>query len=160
MNDDEFLRLLTEHERLLYSVCFTFAHGNREAMQDLYQEIMYNLWRTRGNYRGDCSPKNWFYRVALNTAVSLWRKESKRPVTIPLPVEMEQWLAEEQGGIYDELYVLIGRLPRVDQVLIFLYLDGASEQDMAESMGIKPSTVGVRIHRIKQKLIGLKTIDN
>lgn len=158
MDIDEFLKLIAQHERLIYSICGTFAKGDREAMRDLYQEIMYSLWRSREHYRGDCSPKNWLCRVALNTAISLWRKDSVRPKLIPLPQEMEQWLTEENHtGMYDELYGLIDLLPKAEQALLFLYLDGASEKDMSEALGISTTAVGVRIHRIKKKLVNLKS---
>lgn len=158
MTDEEFLNVLNQHERLLYSICHTFCRADREEMQDLYQDILFGLWRSRDSYRDLCSAKNWIYRVALNTAISLRRKKSVRPVVIPLPEEMEFWLAEEgPDGLHEELYALIDQLSNADKALIFLYLDGASEHDMAETMGLSVSNIGTRIHRIKQKLKTLNT---
>ena len=127
-------------------------------LRDLYQEMVCNLWSNRRQYQGDCSPKNWMYRVALNTAISLWRKETKKPQTIPLPEEMEQQLRNEPDNpLIDELYQLIEQLPKADQALIYLYIDGNSEAEISEILGISTSAVGVRIHRIKQKLKEMHT---
>ena len=153
MTDDEFTALLAQNEWLLYHIGYTFAKGDREALRDLYQEMVCNLWSSRGQYRGDCSPKNWMYRVALNTAISLWRKEVKRPRAVPLPDDIEQWLRDEPDNpLYDELYRLIDLLPKADQALLYLYIDNNNEVEIASILGISPSAVGVRIHRIKQKL--------
>ena len=135
MTDDEFTTLLEQNEWLLYHIGYTFAKGNREDLRDLYQEMVCNLWSNRRQYQGDCSPKNWMYRVALNTAISLWRKETKKPQTIPLPEEMEQQLRNEPDNpLIDELYQLIEQLPKADQALIYLYIDGNSEAVMAYMM--------------------------
>lgn len=158
MTDDEFLQVLKQNERLLYSICHTFCRANREEMQDLYQDILFGLWRSRNSYQNLCSAKNWIYRVALNTAITLRRKKSVRPVLIPLPEDMEFWLAEEDtDNLHEELYALIDQLSNTDKALIFLYLDGASEHDMAETMGLSVSNIGTRVHRIKQKLKTLNT---
>ena len=84
MTDDEFIAQLSQHERLLHSISVTFARGDAEVEKDIYQEILYNLWRTRDRYNGQCSIKNWLYRVGLNTAISLWRQEKKRVQTTPI----------------------------------------------------------------------------
>ena len=63
MTDDEFIAQLSQHERLLHSISVTFARGDAEEEKDIYQEILYNLWRTRDRYNGQCSIKNWLYRV-------------------------------------------------------------------------------------------------
>ena len=134
MTDDEFIAQLSQHERLLHSISVTFARGDAEVEKDIYQEILYNLWRTRDRYNGQCSIKNWLYRVG-----------------------MEDTVAEEPSSpLYDELYRLIDLLPKDDQALVFLYIDGATEEEMASVLGISKSNVGVRIHRVKQKLVKLK----
>ena len=158
MTDDEFTTLLEQNEWLLYHIGYTFAKGNREDLRDLYQEMVCNLWSNRRQYQGDCSPKNWMYRVALNTAISLWRKESRKPQFIPMPEELEQQLRDEPDNpLIDELYQLIEQLPKADQALIYLYIDGNSEAEISEILGISTSAVGVRIHRIKQKLKEMHT---
>ena len=97
MTDDEFIAQLSQHERLLHSISVTFALGDAEVEKDIYQEILYNLWRTRDRYNGQCSPKNWLYRVGLNTAISLWRQEKKRVKTTPITPLMEDTVAPGVG---------------------------------------------------------------
>ena len=150
MIDDEFIAQLSQHERLLHSISVTFARGDAEEEKDIYQEILYNLWRTRDRYNGQCSIKNWLYRVGLNTAISLWRQEKKRVQTTPITPLMEETVADEPSApLYDELYRLIDLLPKDDQALVFLYIDGATEEEMASVLGISQTNVGVRIHRVK-----------
>ena len=157
MIDDEFIAQLSQHERLLHSISVTFARGDAEVEKDIYQEILYNLWHTRDRYNGQCSIKNWLYRVGLNTAISLWRQEKKRVQTTPITPLMEDTVADELSNpLYNELYQLIDLLPKDDQALVFLYIDGATEEEMASVLGISKSNVGVRIHRVKQKLSKLK----
>ena len=158
MSDDEFLAQLSQYERLLHSISVTFSHGDTEAEKDIYQEILYNLWRTRDRYNGQCSVKNWLYRVGLNTAISLWRQESKRVKTTPITPLMEETVADEPSApLYDELYRLIELLPKDDQALVYLSVDGVTEEEMADILGISPTNVGVRIHRVKRKLVKLKS---
>ncbi|MBR3724183.1 MAG: hypothetical protein IKN11_02180, partial [Bacteroidales bacterium] len=98
MTDDEFIAQLSQHERLLHSISVTFARGDAEVEKDIYQEILYNLWRTRDRYNGQCSPKNWLYRVGLNSAISLWRQEKKRVKTTPITPLMEDTVADEPSN--------------------------------------------------------------
>lgn len=157
MTDDEFIAHLLQHERLLHSISVTFARGDADAEKDIYQEILYNLWRTRNRYNGQCSPKNWLYRVGLNTAISLWRQEKKRVETTPITPLMEETIPDEPSNtLYNELYQLIDLLSKDDQALVYLYVDGATEEEMADILGISQTNVGVRIHRVKQKLVKLK----
>lgn len=157
MTDDQFIAHLEQYQRLLHSISVTFARGDTDDEQDIYQEILYNLWRHRHRYNGDCSVKNWFYRIGLNTAISLWRKDKKRPAAAPITDDLADNLADTPSDpLRRELYRLIDLLPKDDQAVIYLYIDGASEEEMAAVLGISKSNVGVRIHRIKQKLKKLK----
>jgi len=157
MTDDQFIAHLEQYQRLLHSISVTFARGDADTEQDIYQEILFNLWRYRHRYNGDCSVKNWFYRVGLNTAISLWRKEKKRPPTTPITSALADLTPDIPADpLRQELYRLIDLLPKDDQAVIYLYIDGASEAEMASVLGISTSNVGVRIHRIKQKLKQLK----
>ena len=157
MTDDQFIAHLEQYQRLLHSISVTFARGDADTEQDIYQEILFNLWRYRHRYNGDCSVKNWFYRVGLNTAISLWRRDKKRPDTVPITPELADIHPDTPDDpLRRELYHLIDLLPKDDQAVIYLYIDGASEAEMASVLGISTSNVGVRIHRIKQKLKQLK----
>ncbi|MBR1835465.1 MAG: sigma-70 family RNA polymerase sigma factor [Bacteroidales bacterium] len=157
MTEADFIANLAQYERLLHSISVTFARGDTDAEKDIYQEILYNLWRYRDRYNGDCSIKNWFYRVGLNTAISLWRKDKKRPATTPITDELSDHLADTPADpLRRELYRLIDLLPKDDQAIVYLYIDGASEEEMASVLGITKTNVGVRLHRIKNKLKKLK----
>ena len=155
--DSEFDKMLKENMGIILSICATFTGRKTDKMKDLYQDIVCRLWEGWGKFRNDSKVSTWVYRVALNTAISLWRKESRKPQFIPLPEELEQQLRDEPDNpLLNELYQLIDLLPKADRALIYLYIDGVSETEMASILGISPSSVGVRIHRIKQKLRDLR----
>lgn len=66
---------------------------------------------------------------------------------------MDEWIAQDQDDeLLKELYSLISKLTPQEQALAYLYIDGYSEKDIAEMLDISISNVGVKIHRLKQKL--------
>lgn len=148
--EKDFINLLTAHKALIYKVCFMYA-SNREDLNDLYQEVVVNLWCAYPRFRNDSKISTWMYRIALNTCISDLRK--KRAVDyVPLSMDI--------GGYEDclyteslkEMYELIRRLDKYERVLVLLWLDENSYDDIASITGSNRNTVAVRLHRIKEKL--------
>ena len=85
MNEQEqmFLKLVEEHKHIIYKVCFMYA-SEKETINDLYQEVMLNLWKGFPRFRGDSKPTTWVYRIAVNTCVSWLRSSARQPQTVPL----------------------------------------------------------------------------
>ena len=134
-----------------------------EARKDLYQEIMFQLWRSLPSFAGASSTDTWVYRVALNTALTHARRRSVHAET-----SLEEDHAEaadlaasldaaedslELGEQSERLYAAIDRLGDVDRMLVTMYLDDRSYHEMAEVIGISESHVGVKLHRIKKALV-------
>lgn len=160
MPDEERDRIFGEwlgsHKGILFKVvhAYAFEHADR---QDLFQEIVFQVWRSVDAFRGDSSVPTWMYRVALNTAIAWTRKESrhqrgKRPLE-----GMENLLttasAEERDPRVEWLYRQIAQLKDVDRSVALLMLDGFSYREIAAIVGITESNVGVKINRIKSALI-------
>ena len=151
--EKEFIHLLNQHQKIIYKVCNLYMdlHSDRE---DLFQEITLQAWKAYGNFRGDAKFSTWLYRVALNTAITFFRKDKKKPDIystdiIPEKVEESTDPLEEQ---VKAMYAAIGELSKIDKALVMLYLEDYSYQEIGEMMGITANNVAVKMNRIKVRL--------
>lgn len=117
--------------------------------EDLYQDISLALWRSTENFQGQCSHSTWVYRVALNTALSRKRKAARRPKTAEL---FEYPQSEEKDSRIEWLYDKLRTLKETDRLLVVLYLDGLTYDEMSQILGVSSSSIGVKLHRLKTKL--------
>ncbi|MES2003409.1 MAG: RNA polymerase sigma factor [Bacteroidota bacterium] len=152
-SEKEFITLLNQHQKIVYKVCNLYmdSHADRE---DLFQEITLQAWKAYGNFRGDAKFSTWLYRVALNTAITFFRKEKRKPDiystdTIPDQTEDGYDPTEEQ---LKAMYTAIGLLSKIDKAVVMLYLEDYSYQEIGEMMGITANNVAVKMNRIKAKL--------
>lgn len=156
MNNDkehEFELLVRQHKRTIYTVCYMFS-TNKDEIDDLFQEILIRLWNGFDRFEGRSSAKTWIYRVALNTAINQDRKERRRPQTVPLTVDIDPYEADNpQTQQIRILYDRISRLDPIDRSLILLWLEGISYDEIGAIIGISPNNVGVKLTRIKEKLV-------
>jgi RNA polymerase sigma-70 factor (ECF subfamily) len=148
----EFMDLLVANERLIRKVCHLYMDDPSER-DDLFQEIVCQAWRSYPNYRRDAKFTTWLYRVSLNTAISHFRRKSRRRQVEAEGFRREQTLAEDPyARDVEVMYRAIGRLSKVDKALVLLYLEDRSYDEMAEIMGMTATNVGVRLNRIRKKL--------
>ena len=156
MNDSNlekaFIELVQQNERLIYKVC-SFYVSDEFPMTDLYQEVIFNLWRSFPKFRNESSLSTWMYRVALNTCISGIRKELKRPKHIPI-AGLEEYLVEPESMEENirEMYKLIHQLKTLERAIILLYLEEKSYQEIADIMGLTINNVAIKLKRIKEKL--------
>ncbi|MCL2651457.1 MAG: sigma-70 family RNA polymerase sigma factor [Candidatus Azobacteroides sp.] len=156
MNDSNlekaFIELVQQNERLIYKVC-SFYVSDGFPMTDLYQEVVYNLWRSFPKFRNESSLSTWMYRVALNTCISGIRKELKRPKHIPI-AGLEEYLVEPESMEENirEMYKLIHQLKTLERAIILLYLEEKSYQEIADITGLTINNVAIKLKRIKEKL--------
>ena len=156
MNNDkeyQFEQLVRQHKRTIYTVCYMFSR-NKAEIDDLFQEILIRLWNGFDNYEGRSTAQTWIYRVALNTAINQDKKERRRIETVPLTVDIDPYEADDpKTQQIRELYDRISRLDLIDRSLILLWLEGISYDEIGAIIGITPNNVGVRLARIKEKLV-------
>lgn len=152
-SEKEFVTLLNQHQKIVYKVCNLYmdSHADRE---DLFQEITLQAWKAYGSFRGDAKFSTWLYRVALNTAITFFRKEKRSPDiyttdTIPDRLDENDNQIEEQ---VKSMYHAIGQLSKIDKAIVMLYLDDYSYIEIGEMMGITANNVAVKMNRIKTKL--------
>ena len=156
MNNDkkhQFELLVREHKRTIYTVCYMFSHDKAE-IDDLFQEILIRLWNGFDHYEGRSSARTWLYRVALNTAINQDKKQRRRIETVPLTVDMDPFEADNpKTEQVRKLHDLISQLELIDRSLVLLWLEGISYDEIGAIIGITPNNVGVRLARIKEKLV-------
>ena len=148
----QFTKMVKEYRKTIYTVCYFFSKDTEE-VNDLYQEILINLWRGFPNYRGESSLKTWIWRVSLNTCSNQERKKKSRIRTVPLSIDIDLYNDEDAGSRQIQmLYDRINRLDVFDRAIILLGLENMTYQDIADVVGISVSNVTTRLFRIKEQL--------
>ena len=124
MNDSNiektFIELVLKNERLIYKVCSVYV-SDEFPVADLYQEVVYNLWKGFSKFRNECSLSTWMYRIALNTCITGMRKELRRPHHVPI-LELNEILIESESMEENirEMYRLIHQLQTLERAIILL----------------------------------------
>ena len=147
--------MVDEHRGMLYKVCrlYCFTEVDR---QDLFQEIVIQLWRSWPAFRREAKFSTWLYRIALNTAISGLRRQHRLitptdPEQLPTELQDIQYSADKEEQL-QLLYAAIDRLTEVEKALTMLYLEDRSYQEMEEILGISQNNLRVKMNRIKDKL--------
>ncbi|MBC6611671.1 sigma-70 family RNA polymerase sigma factor [Hymenobacter sp. BT507] len=159
----DFLVLLNEYQPLLRRVCRLYC-PDADDRQDLYQEIVTQLWQAWPRYqpRPDVKVSTWLYRVALNVAISDLRQRTRRPAAAHLDAARlpDVPLLPADGPDTDDLHQLyraINCLSDVDKAFVLLYLEERTYEEMADILGITQNNVRVKMHRVQEKLRQLLT---
>lgn len=155
-NKEAFLKLIQENRKIIFKICNSYCK-DRSDREDLAQEIIYQLWRSSGSFDSGYKFSTWMYRVALNVAISYYRKKKKTDNTISLEEHMIE-IADtdshnsESGNNFILLQQFINELNELDRALILLYLEEKSYKEAAEILGITETNAATKISRIKEKL--------
>ncbi|MBS0031334.1 RNA polymerase sigma factor [Chitinophaga sp. 22321] len=151
MDQQAFLVSIQQHQGILHKLCRLYR-DSPEDREDLFQEMIYQLWKSYPTFSGNAKISTWMYRIALNTALAGFRKRSI-PVTytdtLPdLPATTDHNTTIQQ----DRLFAALSQLSDAEKAIIALYLEDMSYQEIAGIIGIEENYVGVKINRIKNKL--------
>lgn len=164
MMDKVFIEMINEHRGIIYKVCQLYCQ-DKEYQKDLFQEIVLQLWKSFPSFRNEAKRSTWMYRIALNTAITSFRKEKKIPPQ--RTISSAEFEIPDLGSNPDDhehmglLKRAIERLSQIEKAIILLYLEEKSYQEIGEIMGITKTNAGVKINRIKIKLEGIiKTAEN
>ena len=148
----QFTKMVKEYRKTIYTVCYFYSKDSEE-VNDLYQEILINLWKGFEKFRGESSLKTWIWRVSLNTCNNQERKKKSSVQTIPLSIDIDLYNDDDaQSKQIQMLYDRINRLDVFDRAIILLWLENMSYQDIADVVGISLSNVTTRLFRIKEQL--------
>ena len=153
--EHKFVTELENNQNIVHKVC-TLYTNDRDSHNDLFQEITRQLWKAYPKFRGDSKFSTWMYRVALNTAITLYRK-SKRSIqtqdyeSVIFKIKADEYDATEEEQL-KLMYNAVKQLGDVDKALVFLYLEDKSYTEIADTLGITEVNVRVKMNRIKNKL--------
>jgi RNA polymerase sigma factor (sigma-70 family) len=153
--EKEFIEMINKHRGILFKVSNLYCH-QEEDKKDLFQEMVLQLWRSYPKFKSDSTGSTWMYRVALNTAISNFRKESRKPERrsiLDSDFEIPDFSDfPRQSENLSMLKVAIDQLTQIEKAIIMLYLEEKSYEEISEIIGISKTNVGVKINRIKAKL--------
>jgi len=123
---------------------------------DLFQDIIVQLWNAYPKFRGDAKFSTWLYRIGLNVAITQYRKHKNRiyatdieGLNLELPEEVYSTQQEEK---FQTMYTAIEQLNDIEKAIVMLYLEDKSYDEMEEILGISNGTLRVKMNRIKEKL--------
>src|ERR1019366_4920990 len=150
-----FRRWLQEHIGLMLKVVRGCVASPQD-QDDLFQEVLLQIWSSIPGFRGEAKETTWIYRVAYNTALA-WRRAERRrreghetflKFDVSPQVHPSHLDALPEQEIVEQLYAAIRQLPKVDASLALIHLDGLSSQEMADVLGISENYIGVKLNRI------------
>ncbi|MBW8324120.1 MAG: sigma-70 family RNA polymerase sigma factor [Prolixibacteraceae bacterium] len=153
--EKEFLQIITENQGIIHKVCSIYC-DLEEDRRDLFQEILVQLWKSYPSFRSESKFSTWMYRVALNTAITSFKKDKRQPDKTGVSYENMQ-LAEElyDSGVEDQIKMLnqaVSNLTGIEKSIILLFLEDKKYEEIAEITGITQNYVRVKMNRIKKKL--------
>jgi len=153
--EKEFLQIITENQGIIHKVCSIYC-DLEEDRRDLFQEILVQLWKSYPSFRSESKFSTWMYRVALNTAITSFKKDKRQPDKTGVSFENLQ-LAEEMydSGAEDQIKMLnqaVSQLTGIEKSIILLFLEDKKYEEIAEITGITQNYVRVKMNRIKKKL--------
>ena len=146
-----FAQMVKEHKNTIYTVCFMFSKDSDE-VNDLFQEVLINLWQGFASFEGKSKIDTWIWRVSFNTCISQERKK-KRASAIPLTIRIDLFNDKDDDTKQVKmLYDRIHRLKPFDRAIVLLWLEGMPYDEIASIVGITTKNVSVRLYRIKEEL--------
>ena len=151
-SENEFLEQVRLYNNVIRKICFVYCR-NKSDREDLYQEIILQLWKSYPSFNGRSAFSTWMYRVAFNTAIT-----ARTRATLFVDAERIPDIATDDETMSDLsedirlLYRAISRLDRTGKALILLWLEQKSYEEMAETIGISVKNVSVKLVRIKNRL--------
>ncbi|WP_431107464.1 RNA polymerase sigma factor [Winogradskyella poriferorum] len=151
---EDFIQQIKENEGIIYKVARLYT-STVEDQKDVYQDIVYQLWKSYPSFKADSKISTWMYRVALNTAISNLKKEKRKGTRVSMDnfllnkIDHVDTVMEERITL---LYAHIKKLSVVERGIILLHLEGKNYDEIAAITGFTATNIGTRLARIKQKL--------
>ena len=143
--------MVREHKNTIYTVCFMFSKDSDE-VNDLFQEVLINLWKGFESFEGKSKVDTWIWRVSFNTCISQERKKKRNS---PIPLSMGIDLFNDKDDDTKQVKMLYDRIHRLkpfDRAIVLRWLENMSYEEIAAIVGITVKNVSVRLYRIKEEL--------
>jgi len=158
--EKEFTELLYQNQGIVHKICSLYFI-NRDEKEDYKQELIIQLWKAFPSFNNQSKFSTWMYRVCLNAAIDILRKEKAQPNFVKFDANTFGAIPAPNNEInenQEKLYNAINKLSSIDKAIVTLYLDEFSYKEIGEILGISESNTGVKINRIKSLI--LKSIEN
>jgi RNA polymerase sigma-70 factor (ECF subfamily) len=152
--EKKFINLINQNQGLIHKVCIMYE-SDQDARNDLFQEIVLQLWRSFPSFRGEAKITTWMYRIALNTAISGFRKQTRHVKTEDLQevhLNISDYNGDEREEDFQRLQWAIRQLTEIERAMIMMALEEVPYEEIAETIGITQNNVRVRMNRIREKL--------
>lgn len=149
--ENAFAQMIKDHKNTIYTVCFMFSKDSDE-VNDLFQEVLINLWKGFESFEGKSKIDTWIWRVSFNTCISQERKKKRMS---PIPLSMGIDLFNDKDDDTKQVKMLYNRIHRLkpfDRAIVLLWLENMSYEEIAAIVGITVKNVSVRLYRIKEEL--------
>lgn len=152
--EQEFLNRIERHKGILYKVSKMYM-DNHDDQQDLFQEIVCQLWKSYDSFRSESQFSTWMYRVAVNTAIIFLKKEKRKVERYEITSEN---IKDDEGDSHikesqiDHFYKAVQKLEKIDKAIIFYQLEGFSHKEIGDNLGISEGNARVKLNRAKEKL--------
>ena len=153
--EKEFLQIIQKNQGIIHKVCNIYCY-EEEDRNDLFQEIVAQLWKSYPSFRNDSKFSTWMYRVALNTAITSFKKQKRRPDQNKLSYDNFQIADEKYDNETEEniklLHRAVSQLTGIEKSIVLLFIEDKGYEGIAEITGITQNYVRVKMNRIKKKL--------
>lgn len=149
----EFARIVKENKSSIYTICYMFSNREDE-VNDLFQDILINLWKGYEKFEGKSKISTWIYRVAMNTCISAERKKKSGGEKVKLDTDLNLYENTEDLDTrqIQMLHKRISKLGVIDRAIILMWLENMSYEEIAAVVGISVKNVSVKLYRIKEQL--------
>lgn len=157
IKEREFEQMVKENKETIYTVCYMFSKDTDE-VNDLFQEVLVNLWRNIDSFEHRSNVRTWIYRVALNTCISINRKKRIK-ASVPLNMDINLFEDQDKDSLQvGLLHKRISQLKPFDRAIVLLWLENLPYEEIAQIVGISTKNVSVRLFRIKEQLKKMSNI--
>ena len=149
----EFLEKIESHKGMIFKVSKMYV-DHQEDREDLYQEIVFQLWKSYQKFEGKSQFSTWLYRVSLNTALTFLKFEKRKPDNAILHenLDVAEELQDDKEVQLQLFYKAVHELNPIEKALIFLFLEDQNHKEISENLGISEVNARVKLNRTKEKL--------
>lgn len=152
--EQEFLSRIEQHKGILYKVSKMYM-DRTDDQEDLFQEIVLQLWKAYDSFKNESLFSTWMYRVAINTAIVFLKNEKRKTDKFELKsteIEEEASDSEVKESQIEHFYRAVQKLEKIDKAIIFYQLEGFSHKEIGQNLGISEVNARVKLNRAKEKL--------
>ena len=156
-----FKQIITEHQDKIFRICNAYLY-NKHNVEDLFQEVLVNIWNSLPRFKGQSQITTWIYRITLNTTITFNKAHTRKKniLTNNIPENImddssgyEKEIQKQEQT--DKLLTSIQKLEKDERLIISFVLEELAYKEIADILGISVNLVGVKINRIKKKLLRL-----